>query len=138
MSLNCNEINRIIGEFDIKGSFLQEITQTGYDTLGFRIINKGDVFNMMICTENSSCRLNLTKQKFPKNKKPLRFNEFLKSRVQGMRINSLEQIGLDRIIKMDVSTWKERLFMWIRLWSAAANVIVTDEEGTIRYFSLVA
>ncbi|MCR5217117.1 NFACT family protein [Treponema sp.] len=131
MSLNCNEINIILSEINAEGAFIQEITQTGFETLGFRIVNKGDVFNMLICTTPSSCRLNITQAKFPKNTKPLRFNEFLKSRVQGMRINKIYQTGLDRIVKMDVSTWKERLYLYIRLWSGAANVIVTDEEGKI-------
>ncbi len=131
MSLNCNEINRILSEIDFKFAFIQEITQTGFDTLGFRIITHGSPVNFIICTQSSSCRINVTEQKFPKNKKPLRFNEFLKSRVQGMRINDVHQIGLERIIKFDISTWKEKLFMYVRLWSNAANVIVTDEENRI-------
>ncbi|MBP5463930.1 MAG: DUF814 domain-containing protein, partial [Treponema sp.] len=41
------------------------------------------------------------------------------------------QLGLDRIIRFDLSTWKDRCFMYVRLWSGAANVIVTDTEGKI-------
>ncbi|MEE1182495.1 MAG: NFACT family protein [Treponema sp.] len=131
MSLNCNEINKILSELDLNGSFIQEIIQPGFDTLCFRIINKGSLENLLICTSPQATRLNLTKYKPPKNEKPLRFNQFLKSRVQGMRINSIVQLGLDRIIKMDISTWKEKLYVYVRLWSNAANVIVTDEGGTI-------
>ena len=131
MSLNCNEINAILSEFNLEGSFIQEIIQPGFDTLCFRAINKGNLENILICTSPQATRINLTKYKPPKNEKPLRFNQFLKSRVQGMRINSIVQLGLDRIVKMDVSTWKEKLFIYIRLWSNAANVIVTDEKGTI-------
>ena len=131
MSLNCLEINKILGELHFEGAFIQEIIQSGFDTLGFKIIDKGQLYNFLICTSQNACRINLTKNRFTKNNKPLRFNEFLKSRVQGMRINSIAQLGFDRIIKMDVSTWKERLFIFIRLWSAAANVIVTDENFTI-------
>lgn len=131
MSLNCNEINTIISELNLEGSFIQEIIQTGFDTLGFRIVNKGQIMNLIVCTSAQSCRLNLTETKFTKNKKPLRFNEFLKSHVQGMRINEIKQLGLDRIIKLDVSTWQEKFFIYIRLWSGASNVIVTDTNGTI-------
>lgn len=131
MSLNCNEINLIISELNLNGAFLQEIIQSGYDTLVFRTINKNEVNNLLICTNPQSCRLNLTKYKGVKNKKPLRFNEFLKSKIQGMRINSIRQLGLDRIVKFDVSTWQERNFIYVRLWSNAANVIVTNEEGKI-------
>ncbi len=131
MSLNCNEINLILSELNLKETFIQEIIQSGYDTLGFKIVGAGERFNLLICTSAKACRINATTTSFPKNKKPLRFNEFLKARVQGMRINECKQIGLDRIIKMDVSTWKEKLYIYIRLWSGASNIIVTDTEGNI-------
>ncbi len=131
MSLNCNEINKIIDELSLEGSFIQEIVQPGYDTITFRTINKGSLKTVIICTSPQSCRINQTFGKVPKNSKPLRFNEFLKKHVQGMRINSCIQLGLNRIIKMDVSTWEQRYYIYIRLWSGAANIIVTDEEGNI-------
>ena len=132
MSLNCNELNRILSELDLNGSFIQEIIQSGYDSLILRCIKGGSSLkNILICTGQNACRINETRFKPPKNTKPLRFNEFLKSRVQGMRINSMEQIGLERIVKIDVSTWKEKLYIYVRLWSGASNVIVTDENGTI-------
>ena len=131
MSLNCNELNLVLSELDVDGSFIQEIVQPGFDTLVFRAIKGGDLKSILICTGAQGCRINETKYKPPKNPKPLRFNEFLKSRVQGMRINSIVQMGLDRIVKMDVSTWKEKLYIYIRLWSGAANVIVCDEENNI-------
>ena len=131
MSLNCNELNVIIQELDLPGSFIQEIVQPGFDTLVFRIIRKGALNTLLICTSAQSCRLCWTKTRVTKNPKPLRFNEFLRSHVQGMRINSCEQLGLDRIVKLDVSTWQQRYFLYIRLWSGAANVIVTEEDGTI-------
>lgn len=131
MSLNCNEINLILGELDLQGAFIQEIVQSTYDSLAFRVTNRGSVFNILICTSPQVCRINRTNFKPPKNSTPLRFNEFLKSRVKGMRINSCVQIGLDRIVKFDVSTWKERLFIFVRLWSNASNVMVTDSDGKI-------
>lgn len=131
MSLNCNEINAVLQELNLEEGFIQEIIQPGFDTLTFRVIKHGSLKTVLVCTGASSCRINETSAKAPKNKKPLRFNEFLKSHVQGMRINSCRQIGLDRIIKLDVSTWQQRYFIWIRLWSGAANVIVTEEDGTI-------
>ena len=33
MSLNCSEINLILSELDLCGSFIQDIIQPGYDTL---------------------------------------------------------------------------------------------------------
>ncbi|MGN0728635.1 NFACT RNA binding domain-containing protein [Treponema sp.] len=131
MSLNCNEINLVLSELNLEGSFIQEIIQSGYDTVSLKIVGREEPFYIVLCTSPQSCRINRTFQKPPKNEKPLRFNEFLKSHVQGMRINSCRQLGLERIIKFDVSTWKDRLFVFFRLWSNAANIIVTDTDGKI-------
>ena len=131
MSLNCNELNLVLSELDIEGSFIQEVVQPGYDSLAFRLVKNGSLFTLLVCTAAGVCRMHRTEQRIPKNAKPLRFHEFLRARVQGMRINSCRQVGLDRIVKLDVSTWQERCFLYIRLWSGAANVIVTDENGTI-------
>ncbi|MBP5357743.1 MAG: NFACT family protein [Treponema sp.] len=131
MSLNCNEINLILKELELEGSFIQKVVQPSYDMLAFRVIKNGALATILICTGSQVCRIHSTKMSVPKNKKPLRFFEFLKSNVQGMRINSCEQMGLDRIIKMDVSTWQQKYYIYIRLWSGAANVIVTDENNVI-------
>ncbi len=132
MSLNCNEINVILGELSLEGSFIQEVVQPSFDIIGFRAIKNGELENIIICTGAGVCRINSVKSRIPKNSKPLRFQEYLRSHIQGMRINSAVQLGLERIIKMDVSTWKERFFIYIRLWSGAANIIVTDENSVIQ------
>ncbi len=132
MSLNCNELNLIISELDLQGSFIQEIVQPGYDMLAFRTIKQGILSTLIICTGANSCRINTTENRVPKNEKPLRFHEFLRSNIQGMRINDCHQIGLDRIVKFDVSTWQQKYYIYVRLWSGAANVIVTDEDGIIQ------
>src|SRR5574344_2493304 len=127
MSLNCNEVNAILSELDIDYSFIQEIVQPGFDTLAFRAFKQGVSHIILICTSANACRIHETRKKIPKNEKPLRFNEFLKSRIKGSRIQSCQQIGLERIIKMKLSHGPETFFFFILLWSGAANIIVTDE-----------
>ena len=43
-----------------------------------------------------------TNKKITKNDKPLRFMEFLKAHIKGCKIISCEQIGLERIIKIEL------------------------------------
>ena len=33
MSLNCNEINVVLSELNLEGSFIQDVVQPGYDTV---------------------------------------------------------------------------------------------------------
>lgn len=131
MSLNCNEINLILDELDLSGAFIQDIIQPGFDTIAFYTYKSGAAKTVMVCTANGVCRINETRRKIPKNKKPLRFMEFLKSKIKGAKILSCEQINFDRIIKMDLAHSDEKYTMYIRLWSANSNVILCDENENI-------
>ena len=57
--------------------------------------------------------------------------EFLKSRIKGSKINYCRQIGLERIIKMELSHGEENFIMYVRLWSNASNVILCDQNKKI-------
>jgi predicted ribosome quality control (RQC) complex YloA/Tae2 family protein len=131
MSLNCNEINKVLDELDIEGSFIQQIVQPGYDSIALYCYKNGVSRTVLICLAPGACRIHTTRRKIPKNDKPLRFMEFLKSRIKGCRINSCAQIGYERVIKLDLTNSAEHFYMFIRLWSAAANIIVTDENFNI-------
>lgn len=103
MSLNCNEINLILEELNLEGAFIQDIIQPGYDTLALYTYKEGNAKTVLICTAQNSVRLNETRRKITKNDKPLRFMEFLRARIKGCRINSVKQIGVERVIKMELS-----------------------------------
>ena len=103
MSLNCNEINLILDELNLEGAFIQDIIQPGFDTLAFYTYKEGSAKTLLVCTAQNSVRINETRRKITKNDKPLRFMEFLRARIKGCRINSVCQLGYERIIKMELS-----------------------------------
>ena len=103
MSLNCNEINVILNELNIEGAFIQDIIQPGFDTLAFYTYKEGCAKTILVCTAQNSVRINETRKKITKNDKPLRFMEFLRARIKGCRINSVQQIGLERVVKIELS-----------------------------------
>ncbi|MBQ0003032.1 MAG: NFACT family protein [Treponema sp.] len=131
MSLNCNEINLSLSELDLEGSFIQDIIQPGFDTLALYTYKNSTAKTVLICTAQKSCRINETRRKIPKNEKPLRFMEFLKSRIRGAKIVSCRQLGLERIIKMELTHGDESYIMYIRLWSNAGNIILCDSAKKI-------
>lgn len=131
MSLNCNEINVILQELNLEGSFIQEIIQPGYDTLALYTYANGEAKTVLICTAQNACRINETRRKIVKNEKPLRFMEFLRSNIKGSKITSCRQLGLQRIIRMDLAHGDDSFIMYIRLWSNAANILLCDSNNTI-------
>lgn len=131
MSLNCNEINLILSELNLAGSFIQDIIQPGFDTLALYAYKEGSAKTILVCAANGATRINETRRKIPKNEKPLRFMEFLKSRIRGAKILSCAQIGLERVIKLELAHGDDSFNMFVRLWSAAANIILCDKENKI-------
>ena len=51
MSLNCNEINLILSELDLAGSFVQDIVQPGYDTIALYVYKEGAAKTVLICAK---------------------------------------------------------------------------------------
>ena len=131
MSLNWKEINAVLDELDLAGSFIQQIVQPSYDTIALHTYKIGGGKTILICLAGGACRIHETKRAVPKNDKPLRFMEFLKSKIKGARIEKIQQLGCERIIQIQLNHHQENFFLYIRLWSGAANIILTDINNRI-------
>lgn len=131
MSLNWKEIDCILEELELDGSFIQQIVQPSYDTIAFHTYKNGQSKTILICLAAGACRIHQTWSAVPKNNKPLRFMEFLKARIKGARINSICQLGQERIIKLELSHCGQEFLLYIRLWSNAANMILTDTNHLV-------
>lgn len=131
MSLNWKEIDLVLEELDLPGAQVQKVMQSAYDVLGLQLYKAGRAFTVLIALTPGACRLHETFQAVPKNDKPLRFPEFLKSRIVGGRIEEARQLGHDRIVRIILKRADERFRLYIRLWSNAANLVVTGEDGVV-------
>lgn len=130
MSLNTKEIDLILDELDLEGRFVQKIVQPSYTALVLYLYREKPLC-LFISLEAGGCRLHSTEKKIPKFDKPMRFMELLKSRIKGAKIVQAEQIKADRIVRLTFQTGGAVYLLYIRLWSGAANIILTDENNTI-------
>jgi predicted ribosome quality control (RQC) complex YloA/Tae2 family protein len=131
MSLNWKEINLILEELDLPGCQIQKAAQSAFDVIGLRVHKKGVTRQLLIALSPGACRMHETFKPFPKSDKPLRFAQFLNSRIVNGWIEEAEQQGTNRIIRLLVNKGEYRYRMYVRLWSNAANFIVTDEDGNV-------
>jgi len=137
MSLNWKEIDLILEELDLPGSQIQGAVQSAFDVIGLRIHKKGTPSSdgatkqLLIALSPGACRFHETFRSFPKSDKPLRFAQFLNSRVVNGWIEEAAQLGDNRVIRLLVKRGENRFRLYIRLWSNAANFIVTDEQGAV-------
>lgn len=131
MSLNWKEINLILEELDLEGAQLQGVVQSAYDVIILKLYKKGETKNLLISLSSGACRLHETYSPFPKSDKPLRFAQFLNSKVVNGWLIEAVQLGDDRIVRLVVKRAENVFKLYIRLWSNAANFIVTDEKGEV-------
>jgi predicted ribosome quality control (RQC) complex YloA/Tae2 family protein len=156
MSLNCNEIDLILRELDIEGSFIQEIVQPSFSTIALYTYKPGVAKTVFVSLAAGECRIHEVRRKIPKNDKPLRFNELLRSRIKGARITGCRQLGHDRIIELKLlkpapifilpaanekfagkkknapqEEFDEEYSLFIRLWSNAGNIFLCDKDNVI-------
>jgi predicted ribosome quality control (RQC) complex YloA/Tae2 family protein len=131
MSLNWKEIDLVLSELDLPGFQIQKAVQSAFDVLALRLYGRGTGKTLLFCLRAGAVRLHETFRAVPKSDKPLRFAEFLNSRIVNGRIESAEQLGEDRIVRIVIRQGEKRYRLYARLWSNAANIIVTDENGII-------
>jgi len=135
MSLNWKEINLILEELELPGAQIQKAIQSAFDVLCLKLYGKGGAKTLLVSISPLACRIHETFDSAPKSARPLRFAEFLNSRIINGRIEEAVQLGNDRIVRITVrhnsEEGEENFLIYIRLWSNAANVIVTDMEGKV-------
>lgn len=140
MSLNWKEINRVLEELDLPGAQIQKVYQSAYDVLCLQVYGPAGGTDaeggfrsrlLLIALTPGACRLHETFRGAVKGERPLRFAEFCKARLINGRIEEAAQLGDNRIVRLVIRRDGERLRVYIRLWSNAANVIITDERGAV-------
>ena len=137
MSLNWKEIDLVLTELALPGAQIQRVYQSAYDVLHLELYGKipgtdrlGRRF-ILVSLAPGACRLHETARPPVKPPKPLRFAECCKSRIVNGWIEEAAQLGDDRIVRIVIRRGERRYFFWARLWSNAANVIITGADGVI-------
>ena len=77
MSLNASEINLILNELDIAGSYIQKIIQPDFPTLIFSVFSPRDRFNLLISMKPGTSRIHRHTGRIGKAEKLQRFIESL-------------------------------------------------------------
>ncbi len=132
MSLNWREINAIIAEAPLHGAVLTDAVQPDFESLLLIFQSPpdsaDDVMRLRISHRHGACALHLSSRGGKRMHRPPRFVELLRARLVGGRVQSILQVADQRIVRIaiDVPPDGTRYLLWIRLWSGAANTILTD------------
>ncbi|MGA2545081.1 MAG: NFACT RNA binding domain-containing protein [Rectinemataceae bacterium] len=145
MSLNWKEIDLILSELDLAGAKIERVIQPSFDSLSLGLYKAGKTIELFFSIAQGACRIHALSSPPPKPSRPLRFMECLRSRIRGGRIESIAQIGDERVVKVELSVPRstpgvndraelvefKKFFLFARLWSGAGNIVLVDDEGIV-------
>jgi len=143
LSLNWKEIDLVLSELHLEGAQIQKIAQPTFDSIVLGLWGQGGETELLISIAHGACRIHSLSRPLPKNERPLRFMECLRSRLRGGRIVSLAQLGRDRTLRFDIVAFhgerddgeagpaRVELRLYARLWSGSGNLILCDAEDRI-------
>ncbi len=131
--LNWKELELILSELSLKGSFIQKTTEHSTHAFTLSLYNNDEKAWLMyfeIGTKES--RVNRTNRIREKTKVVQRFGQYLRSHLVGKRITSVEQLPYDRAFLLRLESPNEKIMMLTRLFSGSkANIFILSEDSMI-------
>ena len=144
MSLNWKEIDLVLAELDLVGAKIERVVQPSFDAVAFSLYKGGKTTELLVSIAQGACRIHSLRSAPPKPTRPLRFMECLRSRIRGGRVESVAQIGHERLLRFEISVPRDaaeggeaagpeifRYRLYARLWSGAGNLVLVDEAGLV-------
>jgi predicted ribosome quality control (RQC) complex YloA/Tae2 family protein len=102
MSLNWKEIDLVLSELDLLGAKIERVVQPSYDSLCLSLY-KGYSTELFFSIAQGACRLHRLSSSPPKPERALRFQECLKARLIGGKVEGIRQLGSERIVRIDIT-----------------------------------
>jgi len=125
--MNSAEISAVLSELNLEGSLVQQVWQTGYDTLRFEFYRPTGTFILLVSLKNGVTRLHASTSPFPSKGTPARFAEMLRSRIRGAHVRRASQFHNERIVELVLEQASVTYKLLFRLWGSSANAFLCTE-----------
>ncbi|MGQ0810589.1 MAG: Rqc2 family fibronectin-binding protein [Nitrospiraceae bacterium] len=126
MSLSATEIGAVVTEVAplLAGGWIQKIFQPTPQVLILEIRALGKTRCFLISIHPETARIHLVTQRLPNPVMPPAFCQFLRAHVQGARIDAVEQVPNDRIVRIALSAREGLCSLVAELTGKKADVLL--------------
>lgn len=133
MSLTATEIGAVVGEIApaLTGGRIQKIRQPLPRVIALEVRTPGATHTMLLSAHPETARLHLTTRRLENPPTPPPFCQFLRARIQGARIDTIEQLHGDRIVRVGLTARAGPCAIIAELIGRNADVLLLDDSGTI-------
>ena len=133
MGISLIDCTRIVEEIKrtLAGGLLQKIHQPQPFLLTFNVRVPGESFSLLISAEPQLARIHLTSKKLENPQTPYGFCQYVRSHLEGGRIESIQQEPEDRIVYITIEKSAKKSIVVAALTGNQSNVFVLNEERAI-------
>ncbi len=133
MALNCTDIETILTEIQplIIGGWIQKIHQPRDLGITLEIRSSGSSLILYICAEPRWARFHIVTKKYPNPPAPPPFCQFLRSHLEGGRIEEITQQPGDRLVYLTIRKNDQLYRLVISLLGKRANILLLNEKNSL-------
>jgi predicted ribosome quality control (RQC) complex YloA/Tae2 family protein len=111
---------------------VQKVYQPHDEAISLEIRSQGKTRTLYCSADPETARLHLRSKKPLNPPTPPPFCQLLRARLEGARLERIEQVGDDRIVRLDMQRDGKLVTLMAELTGRTANVILLDEAGAVR------
>ncbi len=133
MGLSAQEIAAVLQEVGpaLAGGWIQKIFQPTPRAITLDIRTPGQTLSLYISADPDTARIHLLSHRYPNPVSPPSFCQFLRAHIQGARLEQLEQVQGDRIVRLTLRGRHGPCFLIAELTGRRANLLLLDAENRI-------
>lgn len=133
MALSATEIDVVVREIapHVTGGWVQKVLQPSPAAITLEIRARGQTLSLFLSAEPGTARLHLLSQHLANPPFPPPFCQYLRAHIQGSRIERLEQIGGDRLVRITLTTKEGPYSLIAALTGRSADLLLLDAQDRI-------
>src|SRR5438128_358221 len=134
MGLATAEIREVLAEIAPSplGGRVQKVYQPHAEAVSLEIRSQGKTLTLYFSADPETARLHLLSKKPLNPPTPPPFCQLLRAHLEGARIERIEQVGNDRIVRLVMQRDGKPVTLVAELTGRTANLMLLDEAGAVR------
>jgi predicted ribosome quality control (RQC) complex YloA/Tae2 family protein len=133
VGLTAGEISAVLEEIipAVAGGWIQKIFQPAPRAITLEIRAPGRTLRLFCSADPETARLHLLSRPQPNPASPPPFCQFLRAHIQGARIDGIEQVQGDRVVRLSLTAREGPCALVVELTGRSADILVVDGEDKI-------
>lgn len=133
MALSNTEIRSLLAEVApaLTGGWVQKIHQPGPRTVTLEVRARGRTLTLLLSADPDTGRLHLAQRRYANPPTPPPFCQFLRARIPGARIEGIEQVGDDRLVRLRLTAREGPCSLVAELTGRSADLLLLDGQDRV-------